>query len=107
VAPVTIAHQGLFPAVTLSFNLAPGVALGDAVIAIQNAEQAAGMPATVKGSFQGAAQAFQASLSAAAAADPGRRGHDLHRAGRAVRKRDPSAHDPPTCPRPGWGRCWR
>jgi multidrug efflux pump len=63
VAPVTIAHQGLFPAVTLSFNLAPGVALGDAVIAIQNAEQAAGMPATVKGSFQGAAQAFQASLS--------------------------------------------
>jgi multidrug efflux pump len=63
VAPVTIAHQGLFPAVTLSFNLAPGVALGDAVIAIQNAEQAAGMPATVKGTFQGAAQAFQASLS--------------------------------------------
>ncbi|WP_068084395.1 efflux RND transporter permease subunit [Novosphingobium rosa] len=63
VAPVTIAHQGLFPAVTLSFNLAPGVALGDAVIAIQNAERAAGMPATVKGTFQGAAQAFQASLS--------------------------------------------
>ncbi|EZP79262.1 RND transporter, HAE1/HME family, permease protein [Novosphingobium resinovorum] len=63
VAPVTIAHQGPFPAVTLSFNLAPGVALGTAVTAIQNAEQAAGMPATVKGSFQGAAQAFQASLS--------------------------------------------
>jgi hydrophobe/amphiphile efflux-1 (HAE1) family protein len=61
-APVTINHQGLFPAITLSFNLAPGYALGDAVTAIQAAAQAAGMPDTVVGSFQGTAQAFQDSL---------------------------------------------
>ncbi|UAK25791.1 efflux RND transporter permease subunit [Sphingomonas nostoxanthinifaciens] len=63
VAPVTVAHQGIFPAVTLSFNLAPGVALGNAVTAIQNAERASAMPASVQGTFQGTAQAFQASLS--------------------------------------------
>ncbi|HYZ61641.1 MAG TPA: efflux RND transporter permease subunit [Acetobacteraceae bacterium] len=61
-SPITINHQGLFPAITLSFNLAPGVALGQAVNAIHAAEQAAGMPASVTGSFQGAAQAFQDSL---------------------------------------------
>ena len=63
VAPVTIAHQGIFPAITLSFNLSPGVALGDAVTAIQGAEHISGMPASVKGSFQGTAQVFQSSLS--------------------------------------------
>jgi multidrug efflux pump len=63
VAPITINHQGMFPAVTISFNLAPGVALGDAVTAIHAAEQAAGMPATLSGTFQGTAQAFQASLA--------------------------------------------
>ena len=63
VSPITINHLGLFPAVTLSFNLAPGAALGDAVDAIRAVEQQAHMPATVSGSFQGAAQAFQSSLS--------------------------------------------
>ncbi|HWK46315.1 MAG TPA: efflux RND transporter permease subunit [Stellaceae bacterium] len=63
VSPVTINHQGLFPAVTLSFNLAPGTALGDAVNAINAVEQQAHMPATVSGTFQGAAQVFQSSLS--------------------------------------------
>jgi multidrug efflux pump len=62
VSPITINHQGLFPAVTLSFNVAPGVALGDAVVAVQAVEQQAGMPASVTGTFQGAAQAFQDSL---------------------------------------------
>ena len=62
VAPVTINHQGLFPAITLSFNLAPGAALGDAVTAIHAATAAIGMPDTVTGSFQGTAQAFQDSL---------------------------------------------
>jgi len=62
VSPVTISHQGLFPAVTLSFNLAPGVALGDAVTAIDQAALAAGKPDSVVASFQGAAQAFQDSL---------------------------------------------
>jgi multidrug efflux pump len=61
-APTTINHQGLFPAITLSFNLAPGYALGDAVSAIQKAELAAGKPDSVIGTFQGTAQAFQSSL---------------------------------------------
>ena len=62
VSPITINHQGLFPAVTLSFNLAPGVALGDAITAIHAVETEARMPASVVGTFQGAAQAFQDSL---------------------------------------------
>ena len=61
-AYLMISHQGQFPAVTLSFNLAPGVALGDAVDAVHKAEAAMRMPATVRGSFQGTAQAFQQSL---------------------------------------------
>ncbi|WP_374250303.1 multidrug efflux RND transporter permease subunit [Xanthobacter sp.] len=61
-AYLSISHQGQFPAVTLSFNLAPGVALGQAVDAIKQAEQEAGMPQTLIGSFQGTAQAFQNSL---------------------------------------------
>jgi hydrophobe/amphiphile efflux-1 (HAE1) family protein len=61
--PLLISHQGQFPAVTLSFNLAPGVAIGQAVEKIQAMERELRMPATVNGSFQGTAQAFQASLS--------------------------------------------
>jgi multidrug efflux pump len=63
VAPIIINHQGLFPSVTLSFNLAPGHALGEAVTAIQSAEASIGKPSSLVGSFQGTAQAFQASLS--------------------------------------------
>jgi multidrug efflux pump len=62
-APLAVSHQGQFPSATLSFNLAPGAALGDAVTAIANAEREIGMPASVQTSFQGAAQAFQASLA--------------------------------------------
>ncbi len=61
--PLLISHQGIFPAVTLSFNLAPGVALGQAVDAIQAMTQRVHVPATLNASFQGTAQAFQASLS--------------------------------------------
>jgi hydrophobe/amphiphile efflux-1 (HAE1) family protein len=64
-APTTflsINHQGQFPAVTLSFNLARGVALGDAVTAIQQAESEIGVPPSLTGTFQGNAQAFQDSL---------------------------------------------
>jgi multidrug efflux pump subunit AcrB len=64
-APTTflsINHQGQFPAVTVSFNLAPGVALGQAVTAIQNAQAELGVPASLSGTFQGNAQAFQDSL---------------------------------------------
>ncbi len=59
---IAIAHQGQFPAVTLSFNLAPNVSLGAAVTALQNLEQNMGMPATIHPAFQGTAQAYQASL---------------------------------------------
>jgi hydrophobe/amphiphile efflux-1 (HAE1) family protein len=59
---LAVNHQGQFPAVTMSFNLAAGVALGDAVKIIETATRDMGMPATIRGSFQGTAQAFQASL---------------------------------------------
>jgi hydrophobic/amphiphilic exporter-1 (mainly G- bacteria), HAE1 family len=59
---LSISHQGQFPAVTLSFNLAPGAALGDAVTAIQKAAAGIRLPGAILGTFQGAAQAFQASL---------------------------------------------
>ena len=60
---LSINHQGQFPAVTLSFNLASGAALGDAVKAIAKTTASIHMPATVSGSFQGTAQAFQSSLT--------------------------------------------
>jgi multidrug efflux pump subunit AcrB len=63
IEPLTISHQGIFPAVTLSFNLAPGVALGQAVDKIQAVADRLHAPATLNGSFQGTAQAFRASLS--------------------------------------------
>jgi multidrug efflux pump len=56
-------HQGQFPAVTISFNLAPNVVLGDAVTAIEQATKEMGLPTTIRGSFQGMAQAFQDSVS--------------------------------------------
>ncbi|WP_166360149.1 multidrug efflux RND transporter permease subunit [Pseudomonas akapageensis] len=61
--PLSIAHDGLFPAANLSFNLAPGVALGDAVNILNQAMSDLGMPSSIIGTFQGAAQAFQSSLS--------------------------------------------
>jgi multidrug efflux pump len=60
---LAINHQGQFPVVTLSFNLAPGVSLGDAVEAIKKAEKEIGLPASINVSFQGTAQAFQNSLA--------------------------------------------
>ena len=62
VRPLSISHQGQFPATTISFNLAQGAALGQATDAIQNAVAELGVPPTVNGSFQGTAQAFQQSL---------------------------------------------
>lgn len=63
IGPLSIAHDGMFPAANLSFNLAPGVALGDAVIMLDQAKTDIGMPAAISGNFQGAAQAFQSSLA--------------------------------------------
>ena len=62
-APLAVNHQSQFPSVTLSFNLAPGAAIGTAVAAIQNTTADLHMPGTVATSFQGNAQAFQSSLS--------------------------------------------
>jgi len=62
-APLVVSHQGQFPAVTVSFNLAPGASLGEAVEAIEAVTQQLGLPASIRGSFQGTAQAFQASLT--------------------------------------------
>ncbi|WP_236187276.1 MdtB/MuxB family multidrug efflux RND transporter permease subunit [Pseudomonas protegens] len=62
-AQLAIAHIGQFPAVMMSFNLAPGVALGKAVDVIEQVQQEIGMPVGVQTRFQGAAEAFQASLS--------------------------------------------
>ncbi|WP_095168926.1 multidrug efflux RND transporter permease subunit [Pseudomonas sp. Irchel 3H3] len=63
IGPLSIAHDGMFPAANLSFNLAPGVALGDAVILLNQAKAEISMPTSVNGNFQGAAQAFQSSLA--------------------------------------------
>ena len=62
-APLQVSHQGQFPSVTISFNLPAGVSLGTAVDAVQRAEAEMRLPATIRGSFQGTAQAFQASLA--------------------------------------------
>src|SRR3984885_12859293 len=62
-APIVINHQGMFPSTTISFNLKPNVALGEAVDAIRKFEKESGKPNSVATSFQGNAQAFQASLA--------------------------------------------
>ncbi len=61
--PIAVNHQGQFPVVTLSFNLAPGVSLGEAIRAVNRARQEIGMPASIQSQFQGAAAAFQTSLA--------------------------------------------
>ncbi len=61
--PISVNHQGQFPVVTLSFNLAEGTSLGQAVNAIKTAEQQIGLPASIHAGFQGTAQAFQNSLA--------------------------------------------
>ncbi|MBV9539010.1 MAG: efflux RND transporter permease subunit, partial [Acidisphaera sp.] len=62
-APLSISHQSQFPAITISFNLASGTALGQAVNAVNAAMQRLGTPASLSGTFQGTAQAFQSSLA--------------------------------------------
>jgi len=61
--PLAVNHQSQFPSVTISFNLAPGISLGGATLAIENAQRSIGFPATIQASFQGTAAAFQDSLS--------------------------------------------
>jgi multidrug efflux pump len=61
--PLAVNHQGQFPSVTISFNLAPGISLGQATEAIETAERSIGFPPTIQAGFQGTAAAFQDSLS--------------------------------------------
>jgi multidrug efflux pump len=61
--PLAVNHQSQFPSVTISFNLAPGISLGQATTAINNSERSIAFPSTIQASFQGTAQAFQDSLS--------------------------------------------
>jgi multidrug efflux pump len=61
-APLVINHQGQFPSVTISFNLAPGISLGEAVEVIDAVKQELGLPVSIVSGFQGTAKAFQASL---------------------------------------------
>jgi len=61
--PITVNHQGQFPVVTLSFNLAPSASLGDAVKAVNKVHDDMAMPASVQAAYQGTAEAFQASLA--------------------------------------------
>jgi len=63
VVPLSINHQGQFPATTIAFNLAPGIALGEATVAIERAAAKLGMPASIHGQFAGTAQAFKGSLA--------------------------------------------
>ena len=91
---LAVNHQAQFPSVTLSFNLAPGVALGDAVRAIEAAVRPLGLPAGIQGSFQGTAQVFQASLASQPCADRGRAARGVRRPRRALRELHPPAHHP-------------
>jgi multidrug efflux pump subunit AcrB len=63
VSPLTVNHTDQFPSVTLSFNLAPGYSLGDALTAIQNMERSLAKPAGLTARFQGSAKVFETSLS--------------------------------------------
>ena len=107
-APLAVNHQGQFPAVTFSFNLAPGVALGDAVDAIEQAAREIGLPASIHGSFQGTAQAFQDSLANRAAADPRRAGRpSISCSAFCTKATSIRSRFSPRCRRPGWARCSR
>ena len=82
--PLAVNHQGQFPSVTISFNLAPGVSLGQATQAIQTAQSSIGFPATIQASFQGTAAAFQDVDIERADPDSHRPDYGLHRAGHAL-----------------------
>ena len=111
-APSTTAlavnHQAQFPAVTISFNLAPGVALGDAVAAIEQAEREMGLPATHRRQLPGDGAGLSGRARERAGADRGGHPRRLHRARDAVRELHPSDHDSVDASRrPASARCSR
>ena len=91
IGPLTVNHLGQLPAVTISFNLKPGVALGDAVTEIQKLQRELRLPATLSATFQGTAQAFQAVPPGAGPAAAGGHPRDLPDPGHPVRELHPSA----------------
>ena len=93
-APLVIGHQGQFPATTLSFNLAPGVALGEAVRAVDAASQAVRLPAERARQLPGDGAGLPGVAGERAVAHPGGAGHGLHRARRPLRELHPPPHDP-------------
>ena len=92
--PLPVSHQGQFPAVTLSFNLAPGVALGDAVKAIQAAEREVGFPRDDPRELPGHGPGLPGVARQSADPHPGRAHRRLHRPRRALRELHPPDHDP-------------
>ena len=91
---LAVNHQSQFPSITTSFNLAPGVALGDAVKAIEEATRQMGMPPSIRRTFSGTAQAFKDSACQSAAFDHCSAHNGLYRARHVVRKLHPPGHDP-------------
>ncbi len=89
---LSINHQGQFPSVTVSFNLAPNAALGSAITAIDKVQKDMNMPPSLQADFQGTAASFKNSLSNEALVDSRRAGDRVHRVGRPVRKLHPSSH---------------
>ena len=86
-------HTGLFPSVTVSFNLAPGMSLSEASQEVQQMEERLGMPSTVRGFFSGTLQAYQQSLSTRANSRPDGIAGGLHRSGHSLREPGSSADD--------------
>ena len=106
--PITVNHQGQFPVITLSFNLAPNVSLGDAVNAVNKVKDEIGLPPSIQAEFQGTAAGVSGVAGQRMGADSGRAGHRVYRARRALRKLHPSHHDSFHASLGGRRRaCWR
>ena len=92
--PLSVNHQGQFPCVTISFNIAPrAFRLGEATQIVERAKRELGMPSAIRGSFAGTAQVFSGFAGDRAAAPSRRADRRLHRSRHALRKSDSSAHD--------------
>ena len=108
IEPLTVNHQGQFPAVTLSFNLAPGIAIGQAVAGIHAMERELRMPPTRHRRVPGHRAGLPGVAAIDAAADRGRDPGRLHRAGHALRELHPSrSRSCRRCRRPASARCSR
>ena len=102
---LAVNHQSQFPSVTISFNLAPGVSLGEAVKAVESATVQMGLPRKYPGQFHGDGPGLPGLSGQRTDSDPGRARHRLHRARRALRELHPSrSPSSPPSPRQAWER---